>query len=73
MKHAKKIIDFLINVVGYRKIIASCDSLNRGSSKVLEKANMTLEGILREQIIRKDGTYGDIRQYGILANDFLIR
>ncbi|MBQ8002273.1 MAG: GNAT family N-acetyltransferase [Clostridia bacterium] len=67
---AKAVINFLFNYVNYRKIIAGCYSENIGSSKVMEKVGMKREAVLREQIKRKDGTWGDDFQYGILRQEF---
>ncbi|WP_236550135.1 GNAT family N-acetyltransferase [Enterococcus faecalis] len=64
------ILDYLFEEIGYRKIIAGCDELNIGSSKVLENVGMTLEGILRQHIIRKNGTFGNNKLYGIFLNEF---
>lgn len=67
---AKAVIQFLFKDIHYRKIIAGCDSENVGSSKVMEKVGMKREAILREQIKRKDGTWGDDLQYGLLKREF---
>lgn len=67
---AKAVINFLFNDVNYRKIIAGCDSKNIGSARVLEKIGMKREAVLREHIKRKDGTWGDDFQYGILKREF---
>lgn len=63
---AKAVVKFLFEEVGYRKIIAGCDSKNIGSARVLEKVGMKREAVFREHIKRKDGTWGDDYQYGIL-------
>ena len=67
---ARAVVDFLFNTVGYRKLIAGCDSENIGSGKVMEKLGMRREAVLREHIKRKDGTWGDDFQYGILRREF---
>lgn len=67
---AKAVIKFLFNDANYRKIIAGCDSENIGSARVMEKIGMKREAVLREQIKRKDGTWGDDFQYGILKREF---
>ncbi len=64
------VLKFLFNNVGYGKVVAGCDNLNIGSSKVMEKAGMKLEGVLRESILRKDGSYGDTLYYDILKDEF---
>lgn len=67
---AKAVIDLLFTHIGYRKIIAGCDSENIGSAKVMEHIGMKREAVLREQIKRKDGTWGDDFQYGILKSEY---
>lgn len=67
---ARAVVKFLFENVKYRKIIAGCDSENVGSSKVMEKLGMKREAVLREHIKRKDGTWGDDYQYGILKREF---
>lgn len=64
------VLNYLFETIGYRKITASCDEMNIGSSKVLENVGMTLEGNLRQHIIRKDGTYGNSKVYGMLSSEF---
>lgn len=64
------ILGYLFEEIGYRKIIAGCDELNIGSNKVLENVGMTLEGILRQHIIRKDDTFGNNKLYGIFLSEF---
>lgn len=60
---------FLFEEVNVRKIIAGCDSANIGSRKVMEKAGMKQEACLRQQIRRKDGTFGDDLQYGLFRDE----
>jgi ribosomal-protein-alanine N-acetyltransferase len=69
---AKAVVSFLFDEVGYRKIIAGCDAENVGSMKVMEKLGMKQEACFRQQIIRKDGTFGDDLQYGLFRNEFVI-
>lgn len=63
-------MQFLFNEVNYRKIIAGCDSENIGLSKVMEKLGMKREAVLREHIKRKDVTWSDDFQYGLLKREF---
>jgi [ribosomal protein S5]-alanine N-acetyltransferase len=37
------------------RLFATCDPRNKASEKVLKKLDMTLEGVLREIILLKDG------------------
>lgn len=63
------VVAFLFKQVGYRRIIGWCDVANTASSLVLSNVGMQLEGTLRQQIVRKDGTYGDEYMYGILKDE----
>jgi len=67
---AKRVVKFLFCDVNYRKIIAGCDAENIGSAKVMEHIGMKREAVLRAQIKRKDGTWGDNLQYGILRQEY---
>ena len=67
---AKAVIGYLFCMVGYRKIVASCDSQNPGSENVMKHLGMKKEGILREHIKRKDGSFGDVFQYGLLRSEY---
>ena len=69
---AKEVVLFLFDKVGYRKIIAGCDIDNIGSKKVMEKLGMKQEACLRQQIKRKDGTFGDDLQYGLFRNELIL-
>ena len=69
----KTVIGFLFNEINCRRIIASYDSLNIGSGEVMRKIGMSHEGTLREHILRKDGSFGDIELYGILKKDYQLK
>ena len=62
---------FLFEYVGFRKIIAGCDSENAGSRRVMEKVGMKQEACLRAQIRRKDGSFGDDLQFGLFKDELL--
>jgi [ribosomal protein S5]-alanine N-acetyltransferase len=51
------------------KIQARCEVNNIASARVMEKAGMQLEGILRQQIFVK-GRYWDLKTYSILKEEF---
>lgn len=57
--------------MNYRKIIAGCDSNNIGFKKVMEKIGMKQEACLRQQIKRKDGSFGDNLQFGLFKQEFV--
>lgn len=67
---ARAVVGYLFWEVGYRKIVASCDSQNPGSENVMKHLGMKKEGILREHIKRKDGSFGDVYEYGLLRSEY---
>lgn len=63
-------------VIGYafvrlfaHRVFASLHPDNIGSQRVLEKAGMRFEGIMRDAQRNSDGTFSDLRLYAILSND----
>ena len=57
-------------VLALRRIWASCDPENEGSRRVLEKAGLVLEGVLRAGMVIR----GDVRDslvWGILRAEWL--
>ena len=66
---AARAVSELLFRIGYRKIIAGCDEMNKGSIRVLEKIGMKKEACFRKQILRKDGSYGDDLQFGFFQNE----
>ena len=42
------VLDFMINVIGYKKVIAECSTSNIGSKKVMEKNDMYYDGTFKE-------------------------
>lgn len=66
----KAVIEFLFNEVNCRKVVASYDNFNIGSGVVMRKVGMKHEGTLKEQVLRKDGSFGDIELYGVLKKEY---
>ena len=66
----KAVISFLFSEVGFNRIEARHDIDNPASGRVMEKAGMKFEGILRQNCLRKDGTFGDLKVFAILKSDF---
>lgn len=59
---------YLFNEVGFHRVQAKCSVCNTASERVLQKAGMCREGILREFFRRKDGTgYDDVVIYAACA------
>ena len=66
-----KVIDFLIKEVGYYRIEGVCNIENKASARVMEKAGMVLEGILRGRALNlnEDGNPGDLKMYSFIPSD----
>lgn len=69
---AKKVIEFGFEQMDLVRIQARCFIKNIGSSRVMEKAGMSYEGILRKVAFVK-GEHHDLKVYSILKDEFTIR
>ncbi|MCI9444254.1 MAG: GNAT family N-acetyltransferase [Oscillospiraceae bacterium] len=59
---------YLLEQVGFHRVQAKCSVRNAASERVMQKAGMDREGILREFFRRKDGTgYDDVVIYARCA------
>jgi len=61
----KAIIDFGFSKLKMHRIWATCDPSNKASARVLEKAGMKREGLLRKNVLQK-GAWRDSYLYAIL-------
>jgi ribosomal-protein-alanine N-acetyltransferase len=66
---ARALVDHAFSELGVHRVYASCDPRNHASIRVLEKAGMSLEGRLRENMIIH-GEYRDSLIFGILDNEW---
>lgn len=66
---AQVVIDFGFKNLMLNRIEATCDVDNKGSAHVLEKLNMTCEGILRQHL-RSKGKFQDRKMYSILKSEW---
>jgi len=66
---AKLMINYSFTQLNMHRIYATCDPRNIGSSKVLEKIGMTLEGRMRQDLLLKDG-WRDSLLYSILEHEW---
>jgi len=64
------VITFGFDTLKLHRIYATCDPRNIGSSKVLEKVGMAKEGILRENMLMKDGVWRDSFLYSVLKQEW---
>lgn len=65
-----KVLKFAFEYLNINKVEAQCEVENSASARVLEKAGMKLEGVLRQDRYRK-GRYVDRKYYGSLREDFI--
>lgn len=66
---AKAVIDYLFQNTDIERIDAFCSVENPGSKKVMEKAGMHYEGLLRHYYKIRDG-FHDCTLYGIIRNEW---
>ena len=64
-----RVLAFGLEELGLNRIEAKCSVENVGSYRVMEKAGMRFEGVLREQMLKK-GTFHDMKMYSILRKEF---
>ena len=64
----KAVIEFGFETLGLRRIASQHMARNPASGRVMEKAGMTREGLLRKHT-RKWGVFEDVVVYGILSGD----
>jgi ribosomal-protein-alanine N-acetyltransferase len=55
--------------MGLNRIQANCMLENTGSERVMQKAGMSFEGIMREGVFAK-GRYQDLKTYAILKKEW---
>lgn len=63
------VLGFAFVELGLQRVEAYCKVGNAGSARVMEKANMAFEGLLRAYVW-KDGRPHDVKMYSILAPDW---
>ncbi len=68
----EKILEFGFDSMGLNRIEGIHMLRNEVSGRVLEKAGMRYEGLIREKL-RAKGTYWDVQQYAILKRDWDLR
>jgi [ribosomal protein S5]-alanine N-acetyltransferase len=64
----KALIDFGFSRLKLHRIWATCDPLNKASARVLQKAGMKREGLLRKNVFQK-GAWRDSCLFAILESD----
>ncbi|MNT68063.1 hypothetical protein D3C72_2062590 [compost metagenome] len=64
---AKTVVQFGFEAMGLYRIEAKCMAENMASERVMQKAGLTFEGLLRGYWL-KHGTYRDVKLYSILRS-----
>jgi ribosomal-protein-alanine N-acetyltransferase len=65
----REIVRYGFEELGLNRIEARCVPANIGSARVMEKAGMTYEGTIREQVYVK-GSFDDLKMYSILRREW---
>lgn len=65
---AKEIARYAFEDINAHKLKAWHHSDNTASGLVLQKLGMIIEGEFKQEMILKDGTYSDIKEYGLLKD-----
>lgn len=66
----RAVFGFLFGEVGFRRIYLRADAHNIGSWRVMEKLGMRHEGTLRQHTLRRDGSFADVKIYGLLREEW---
>ncbi len=66
----RAVLRFLFTEVGFHRAALCHDIDNPASGRVMQKAGMQQEGVMRERAKRRDGSFGDIVWYGALAREW---
>ena len=64
------VIGFMFTAPGFYCVHARHDEMNVGSGRVMEKAGMTYEGMLRARRKAADGTFHGLRYYSITRSEY---
>lgn len=64
---------FLLGEVAFNRVAAVHDMRNPNSGRVMQKAGMALEGVLRQSRRAKDGVLSDTAYYAILREEWETR
>lgn len=64
---AAAVIGHLLDEVGFHRVQAKCCVDNAASERVMQKAGMTQEGVLRDYFFSKEGRWRDVVLYSLVA------
>lgn len=66
---ARRVVAFGFTQLGLHRIQATCFLRNPASARVMQKAGLTYEGLLRGcGCVRKDGAFEDVAMYAVLRD-----
>lgn len=68
-----RVLQYLFEDLALHRVYLKYDTQNIGSGRVMQKNGLREEGLLREHMRRKDDSFGDVRFYGILREEWLTR
>jgi len=68
----RALLAFAFGPLGLHRVYGKCDELNTPSAHVMEKAGLTYEGTLRENVWLRDH-WRSTRYYGMLAGEYAAR
>jgi [ribosomal protein S5]-alanine N-acetyltransferase len=66
------VVNFAFEVLGLNRVEAHCEEENIGSWKVMMKAGMKFEGVLREKVFVKD-KFRSMKVYSIIKSEYDIK
>jgi RimJ/RimL family protein N-acetyltransferase len=66
----KAAMGFIFTNLKAHRIHLECDESNKRSWRVAERCGFVREGLLRENKLNEDGTYGGTLHYGMLRSEF---
>lgn len=67
---AQALVAAAFEVIGLRRVWATCDARNLGSFAIMEKLGMRREGRLRQHMPAREGGWRDTLVYGLLAEEW---
>ena len=66
----KRVIEFFMEDVEANVVYAECLSENKASERVMQKAGMIKEGILKNRVVNKEKRINDLISYSITKKDY---
>jgi RimJ/RimL family protein N-acetyltransferase len=70
---AHALVAAAFEIVGLRRVWATCDARNQGSFAIMEKLGMRREGTLRQHMPARGGGWRDTHVYAVLSDEWASR